>query len=165
MTGNQTTVQSCGEPDMMFSPAALQAEQQQTPFTMQDGYRSNTYLNISVRDNARITCEALKSMSSTELTKLWKVLSNTHLCTCRPTVYDSSSANKMLLMFALSEVMSTYLWIFVLCSSFSVLSLHTGHQLHSFCIAEKVHAEKVLAPVMQVTRGLHSSLVLPCRSM
>ncbi|KAL0029653.1 hypothetical protein WJX79_010969 [Trebouxia sp. C0005] len=49
-----------------------QAEQQQTPFTMQDGYRSNAYLNISVRDNARITCEALKSMSSTELTKLWK---------------------------------------------------------------------------------------------
>lgn len=47
-------------------------QQQQTPFTMQDGYRSNAYLNISVRDNARITCEALKSMSSTELTKLWK---------------------------------------------------------------------------------------------
>ena len=48
---------------------------------MQDGYRSNAYLNISVRDNARITCEALKSMSSTELTKLWKVLSciNQHI--------------------------------------------------------------------------------------
>ena len=60
---------------MSFTLAALQAEQQQTPFTMQDGYRSNAYLNISVRDNARITCEALKSMSSTELTKLWKVLS------------------------------------------------------------------------------------------
>ena len=61
---------------MIFTLAVLQAEQQQqTPFTMQDGYRSNAYLNISVRDNARITCEALKSMSSTELTKLWKVLS------------------------------------------------------------------------------------------
>jgi len=53
-------------------------QQQQTPFTMQDGYRSNAYLNISVRDNARITCEALKSMSSTELTKLWKVFSCIH---------------------------------------------------------------------------------------
>ncbi len=68
--------------DTIFTPSALQAEQQQqTPFTMQDGYRSNAYLNISVRDNARITCEALKSMSSTELTKLWKVLSciNQHI--------------------------------------------------------------------------------------
>ncbi len=54
-------------------PSILQAEQQQTPFTMQDGYKSNAYLTISVRDNARITCEALKQMSPTDLTKLWKV--------------------------------------------------------------------------------------------
>ncbi len=77
---NQTTVHTCSDigvpPDLVLTLAALQAEQQQqTPFTMQDGYKSNAYLNISVRDNARITCEALKSMSSTELTKLWKVLS------------------------------------------------------------------------------------------
>ena len=51
----------------------MQAEQQQTPFTMQDGYRSNAYLTLSVRDNMRITCEALKAMSTTELSKLWKV--------------------------------------------------------------------------------------------
>lgn len=43
------------------------------PFTMQDGYKSNSYLTISVRDNARITCEELKNMAPTELTKLWKV--------------------------------------------------------------------------------------------
>ena len=49
------------------------AQQQQTPFTLQDGYRSNAYVTISVRNNTRITCEALKNMSSTELTKLWKV--------------------------------------------------------------------------------------------
>ena len=40
---------------------------------MQDGYRSNAYLTLSVRDNARITCEALKGMSSKQLTDLWKV--------------------------------------------------------------------------------------------
>ena len=40
---------------------------------MQDGYRSNAYLTISVRDKTRITCEALKAMSTTELSKLWKV--------------------------------------------------------------------------------------------
>ena len=52
----------------------LQVEQQKPAlFTMQDGYRSNAYLNISVRDNARITCEALKNMPPQELTKLWKV--------------------------------------------------------------------------------------------
>lgn len=49
-----------------------QAEQQQSPFTMQDGYRSNAYLTLSVRDNARITCEALKGMSPKQLTDLWK---------------------------------------------------------------------------------------------
>ena len=45
---------------------------------MQDGYRSNAYLTISVRDNMRLTCEALKAMSSTELTKLWKVCLPSH---------------------------------------------------------------------------------------
>ena len=52
----------------------VQGDQQKPSlFTMQDGYRSNAYLNISVRDNARITCEALKNMPPQELTKLWKV--------------------------------------------------------------------------------------------
>lgn len=52
--------------------ARRQAEQHQTPFTMQDGYRSNAYLTFSVRDNTRITCEALKAMSTIELSKLYK---------------------------------------------------------------------------------------------
>ena len=56
----------------------MQAEQLQTPFTMQDGYRSNAYLTISVRDKMRITCEALKAMSTTELSKLWKVSLSAH---------------------------------------------------------------------------------------
>lgn len=52
----------------------MQGEHQKaTLFTMQEGYRSNAYLNISVRDNKRLTCEALKNMNPTELTKLWKV--------------------------------------------------------------------------------------------
>lgn len=62
----------------------VQGEQQKPAlFTMQDGYRSNAYLNISVRDNARITCEALKNMPPQELTKLWKVGSKS-LTACRP---------------------------------------------------------------------------------
>jgi len=34
----------------------------------------------------------------------------------------------------------------------------------SFCIAEEVHTEKTSAPVMHITRGIHSSLALLCRS-